>query len=164
MHRYRFASSVAPKDPPCPQDGKNGKGWLLPWVIIVALSAIAIPCGHAWTKMETTTSFSAFTPRTADCTKAFSDLNNLFGPGTLFAVRSPHAAAPGCRRCVLLHAAASCCRRCFMLIHAAASRYGYCLQADVHVCGSIFFSLYVVYCEPSSPFTMPMSSRYRSTF
>jgi hypothetical protein len=82
---YKFAAIVAPKDPPYPQAGKKGNGWMLPWALIIVLVAVAIPCAASWANMQTTTSFSAFTPRTADCTKAFADLNDLFGPGTLFA-------------------------------------------------------------------------------
>lgn len=78
---YKFAARVSPKTAPFP---KNGGCWFLPWLLVLILTALAIPCALSWGRMQTTTSFTAFTPRTSDGTKGFADLSTVFGPGALF--------------------------------------------------------------------------------
>jgi len=78
---YKFAARVSPRKAPYP---KSGGCWMLPWLLVLILSGLAIPCGLSWGRMQTTTSFTAFTPRTSEGTKGFADLSDIFGPGTLF--------------------------------------------------------------------------------
>ena len=54
-----------------------------PWIVVLLVIGITIPCAMRAVDFRRTVSAQAFTPRHADATEAFEEMSIQFGPGQI---------------------------------------------------------------------------------